>query len=337
MINTVEEAIGQLRHIQLDSQHSPHDIVHMILGGGLSQSVFNISTGVHQRAVEFLCKETGNIRDYPVDSGIIHEDAKGRPYFVKGTESFAVDSRPNEILAMLTVAGVHLESTSAITNRGRERMLADLAETAQQKFRISLEEPGWSLMLFSTYPGPTKEWTNDDGEICSVEKILRNAIARQFGDGACMGTHVIEGVAHAVSKFCLEEDVEPSMLEGTWKDAHEYLSKAIRLIEMNQKEDGSIDRRWYGERKIPHGKKEWKEKAKDVFSRRYHPAKAIVYPTGHCLDALSPLGMFLAPEREWMYRACYVTAKMIQDEWIPLASEIPALSHAVHALKILGD
>ena len=337
MINTVEEAIGQLRHIQVDSQHSPHDIVHMILGGGLSQSIFNISTGAHQRAIEFLCKETGNIRDYPIGGGIIHEDGKGRPHFVAGTESFPVDSRQNEILGTLTVAGVHLESTPVTTNHGRERMLADLAESSQQKFRISATEPSWSLMLFSAYPGPTKEWTNEDGESISVEKILRSAIVWPYGEGACMGTHLIEGVAHAVSKFCLEEDIEPSLLEGTWKDAFEYVGKAIRLMEMNQKEDGSIDRRWFGERKMPHGKKEWKEKAKDLFSRRYHPAKAIVYPTGHCLDALSPLGMFLAAEREWMYRACYVTAKTIQDEWIPLASEISTLSHAVHALKLLGE
>lgn len=337
MINTVEEAIGQVRHIQLDSQHSPHEIAHMILGGGQSQSIFNISTGAHQRALEFLCKETSAIPDYPIAGGIIHEDSGGRPFFVNGNESFPVSIRENELLGTLAVSGVHFESTPVFTNQHRERTLAEVAETAMQTYRTSQAEPGWSLMLFSTYPGATKEWKNESGENMSVEKILAPAIQRPYGEGSCMGTHLIEGVAYAVARFCFEEDVEPSQLEDIWKSSFEYLTKAIALMAMNQQEDGSIDRCWYRERKLPRGRKEWKEKTKDLLSRRYHPARAIVYPTGHCLDAISPLGMFLTSDKDWIYRACYVTAKTIQDDWIPLAAQIPALTHAVHALKVLGE
>ena len=204
------------------------------------------------------------------------------------------------------------------------------------RFVLTPEEQSWSLMLFSVNPGVTAEWRNGKGDLQSVDRILRSLLQREYGSGKCFGSHVIEGVSFSISRFCLENDVEPDRLQGIWKDAYQYVMGATVLMKRNQKEDGSIDRCWYKKGRSPINFKQWREKFKDVASRRFSPAKAIVYPTGHCLDAISPLGMFLT-DREWIDTASYMVADTIESRWIPLAREISPLTHAIHALKLLGN
>jgi len=335
MINTVDEAISQIRHIQLDSEHSPEQILRMILAGGASQSLFNIGRGIHQPALEFLCRETRAIPHYPVPGGIVRDDEKGRPYFSAGTKKFRANEHQNEFLGTLAASGIYF-GTPVTTEQGREFTLADLAVTAMQTYSDSTEEPGWSLMLFSIHPGVTLDWTNERGEIWNTERILRCACRLPFGAGSCFGTHVIEGVAFAVSRYCLEQDCEPNQLEGVWLEAYDYVIRAARWMGKNQKDDGSIPRSWFREKTLPRNTNELRETVKDIVWRRFRPAKAIVYPTGHCLDALSPLSMFLVPAHPWIHAACYITADTIQSQWPRVGSELCAVTHAVHALKLLG-
>jgi len=335
MINTVEDAIGQIRHIQLDSEHSPEQILHMILAGGVSQSLFNVATGGHQPALQFLCRETRKISHYPVSGGIIKDDEKGRPYFSRGVKDFPANEHQNEFLGMLAASGIFF-GTPVTTEQGREFTLADLADVAMKTHSDSVEEPGWSLMLFSLHPGVTSEWTNERGEIWNVERILRAACKLPFGAGSCFGTHVIEGIAFAVSRYCLERACKPNQLEGVWLEAHDYVAHAANLMGKNQKDDGSIPRCWFKEKKYPRTLKEWRESLLDIVSRRFRRARAIVYPTGHCLDALSPLSMFLVPAHPWIHAACYITADTIQSQWLRIGNELCAVTHAVHALKLLG-
>jgi hypothetical protein len=107
------------------------------------------------------------------------------------------------------------------------------------------------------------------------------------------------------------------------------------LMKRNQKDDGSIDRCWFREKTFPRNGMEWKQKAADLLSRRKSPNLAIVYPTGHCLDAISPLAMFLAPEQDWLASATYIVAQTIEMQWIHIGREISAVTHSIHALKHL--
>jgi len=337
IVNTVEDAITQLRHIQLASDYPPKDIAHMILARGPAQNLYSLPQGMHKSALEFLCRDTRNVPNYPIAGGIIKEDDKGRAYFVNGTEKFPCNEHDNEILGMLAAAGVHFPTTLAITNRGDEKTLSDMADRAMQTFERVGNEPGWSLQLFSVYPGVKAEWTNDAGESWTVEKILQEACKIPYGKGSCMGTHVLEGIAFAVSRYCMEQDIEPNDLQGSWLDAYEYVRNAIRLMIQNQRYDGSIDRCWFRKKKVPRSTIEWKEKARDLLSRRFQPARGIIYPTGHCMDAVSSMAMFLTQDRGWIDSACYIMAQTIQTQWVQLGEEISPLAHAVHALKLLDS
>jgi hypothetical protein len=341
MIHTIEETITRLRQIQLDSEHPPQQILHMILARGVSQTVYNVSSGIHQPAVEFLCRETGNIRKYPVMGGIIHQDDKG-PYFTKGTSGFQVNERPNEFLGTFAEAGVNFKSTRILTNRGKEGSLADMAERAMLMFEPDMQmgsesEPSWSLMLFSVYPGVKAEWINAKLQSCSVESILESACDWPYGKGSCFGTHVLEGIADAVSRYCLEKDLEPTQLEGVWKRGWDYVLGAVRLMRKNQREDGTIPRCWFKEKVYPRNVRELNEKIKDISSRHLHPGKSVVYPTGHCLDAISSLSMFLGEDREWIDSACYILAQTVESHWLELCRDISTLTHAVHALRLFMD
>jgi len=335
IIHTIEEAISRLRYIQLDSDFPPEQILHMILAGGPGQPLYNVQEGKFQSALEFLCTGTREIQNYPLEGGIVREDSHG-PYFIQGSHTFRVNKHVNEFLGTMAVAGVHFDTVKIVTDKGTQGTLADLVDSAMERFALTPEEQSWSLMLFSVNPGVSAEWRNRKGELQSVDRILRALIQRDYGSGKCFGTHVIEGVSFSISRYCLEHDVEPDRLQGIWKDAYQYAMGAAALMKRNQKEDGSIDRCWYRKSRSPINFKQWREKLKDVASRRFTPAKAIVYPTGHCLDAISPLGMFLT-DREWIDSASYVVADTIESRWIPLAREISPLTHAIHALKLLGN
>jgi hypothetical protein len=337
MINTIEEAIGRLRYVQLDTEFAPAQILHMILAGGPSQVLYNVETGRFQPALEFLCTETRRMPNYPIPGGIVKEDASGGVYFSKGAESFPANEYLNEFLGTLASAGVSLKNTRVVSDRGNEFTLIDMAENASKKYVESDQEPSWSLMAFSIHPGVSAEWENEAGEKFSVQRILEKACKIPYGQGKCFGTHVLEGIAFAVSRYCLEKDIEPLQLEGVWAQGYEYVRGAIRLIRKNQKDDGSIDRSWFREQRLPRRIPEWKEKFRDLAGVRYTPAKAIVYPTGHCLDAISSLSLFLNSDREWINTACYIVAQTIENQWLQLAKEISPVTHAIHALKILGE
>jgi hypothetical protein len=337
MIHTIEEAISRLRYIQLDSEHSPRDIAHMILAGGSTQPIYNVLRGQFEPAVEFLCKGTREIATYPIPGGVVREE-HGRPFFGKGPgKSFQASEAPNEILGMLAASGLHLPGTAAVTDRGTECTLADLADVAMEDSGLLEGELSWSLHLFSIYPGVTKEWKNRNGELQSVEAMLRHAVQIPYGAGSCFGTLRIGGIAFAVSRYCLEMDAEPAQLSGVWRLAYERVAGAISLMKRNQHDDGSMDRCWFREKTLPRGGAQWKEKLADLAARRSSPALAIVHPTGHCLDAISPLAMFLAPDQEWLASASYIVAQTLETQWIQVATKIPSVTHAIHALKLLGE
>jgi hypothetical protein len=321
IIHTSEQAIGRLPQIQLDSSFALRDIVHMILAGGPSQTLYNLSIGTHQRALDFLCRE----------SAAIHEDTQNRPYFIMDELS----GKLNETMGVLAISDVNFHNSPILTAEKSEGTLEDLADAAAKKFALSPKENSWSLMLFSIFPGVTAEWINDRGEMVSVEKILFEECQIPYGRGACFGTHRLEGVAFSLRRFCLEQDIEPAQLKGQWADAYEYIQGAIRLIKINQREDGSIRRCWFGEKSIPLASLEWREKFRDLVALRISPDEAIIYPTGHCLDAISPMMELFPSDREWVDRACYILGQTIETGWTEIGRKIAPLTHAIHALKLL--
>ena len=337
MIHTIEEAISRLRYVQLDNEFSPRDILHMILAGGSSQVLYNIHKGGFEPAIEFLCRGTREIAAYRVPGGIVREE-QGRPFFSKGAgKSFPASDHLNEFLGTLAYAGIHFLGTGIVTDRGTEGSLADMADAAMERYSLTDEEQSWSLQLFSVYPGVTKDWKNANGELQSAEKILKSMIRQPYGYGSSFGTNALASVSFAVSRFCLEQDVEPSQLEGPWKEAYEYVSGAVSLMRKNQRDDGSFDHAWFRQKSFLRGKAEWSEKLRYYALRRYSQANAIVYPTGHCLDAISPLAMFLAPGQDWIASATYIVAQTIEMQWIQVVRDISSVTRAIHALKLIGD
>jgi hypothetical protein len=59
----------------------------------------------------------------------------------------------------------------------------------------------------------------------------------------------------------------------------------------------------------------------------------VVFPTGHCLDAISSLSIFLSHDRDWIDSACYILAQSVETHWLEVGRDISPLGHAVHALK----
>lgn len=336
MINTIEEAISRLRYIQLDTDFTPQQILHMILAGGSSQKIYNVQSGAFLPAVDFICRGARDLPGYPIPGGLVQEDSKGQPVFTRGTAKFPGNRYENEFLGTLAVAQVNFKSTPITTNHGNQGTLQDMADAANREFTLTSAEPSWSLMLFSDHPGVTAEWHNEQGEMLSVERIVESAIRRPYGIGPCAGTHLLEGVAYATSRFCLSQDVEPAQLTGTWREAYEYLLGATELIHKNQRDDGSVPGSWFKRNKVPLTPREWKEQLKDFVLRKSSPPLALAGTTSHCLDAFSSMSMFLNDDREWIDLACYAVAKTLETDWLALVRDIPALTHGVHALKLLG-
>jgi hypothetical protein len=321
IIHTSENAISRLPHIQPDSSLDGREIAHLVLAGGPNQRLYNLSTGSHQRAVEFLCRE----------AGAIEEDDAGHIYF----QLDRVPERTNEILGLFAVAGVYFPATPVVASTGHQGTLEDLADSAMKTIRADRTEKAWSLMVFSIHPGVTAEWTNDIGEGWSVEQILQTLCLEPYGSGPCFGTHRLEGISFALRRFCLEQDLEPSQLAGVWAESYEYLRGALELMKRNQRQDGSLPRSWFREKSLARTSREWRELLKDVGSLRSGRQEALVHSTGHCLDSVSSLVEFLPDERDWMQSACYILAQTIESHWTSIGRRISSLTHGIHALKLI--
>ena len=335
----IDKAIDLAKELKLTTSHHPWEIQHGILANGTDYKIYD-PWGKEVNALDFLLRGT-NVGWYPIQGGIVREDKNGYPYFIEQEKGLEAEIHVNLFLGEFSTVGIDLDSTTVLTNLGNEYPLRKALERAMlytfpEKLKESKEEPSWLLTSFARYL-PTGSWKNINGEEVRLEDIIGYANELELGFGSCFGTHVMEGIAVAVTKYMGKTGCSPLKLQGPWREAHEKLELGIKLVKKLQREDGSIPRLWFKSDTIPRNLNEFKLALEQLIGATFFKPREILYTTGHTLDWLVQYVPVQILSQEWVVRAVEITARTIANNFHKFLKEVSSLTHAVHALKVYKD
>ncbi|MCI0454247.1 MAG: hypothetical protein L0Y68_04530 [Candidatus Dadabacteria bacterium] len=339
MTSYIDKAIDLVKELDLTTSHHPWEIQHGILANGTD---FKIRDPWDNKinALDFLLHGT-NVEWYPIKGGIVREDKSGYPYFIEKENGLEAEIHQNLFLGEFSTIGIDLDSTKVVTNLGNEYPLRKalkraMLHTFPNKLREIKEEPSWVLTSFARYL-PMGSWKNINGEEVSIEDIVAYTNELELGYGSCFGTHVMEGIAVALTRYIENTGITPHMLRSPWREAYERLETGIQLVKKLQREDGSIPRLWFKSNPIPRNLKDFKLAMEQLIGVIFLKPREILYATGHTLDWLI---QYLPPKtlsQDWVNRIANVTARVIVEYFHKFSKEVSTLTHAAHAIKIYKD
>ncbi len=339
MISYINKAIDLVKELKLTTAHHPWEIQHGILANGTDYKITN-PWGKETNALDFLLRGT-NVEWYPVPGGIVREDEDGYPYFIERIKGLEAEIHQNLFLGEFSTIGVDLDSTTVITNLGNEYPLRKALERAMlytfpDKLREIKEEPSWVITSFARYL-IMGSWKNIKGEEVNLEDIVAYANEFELGFGSCFGTHVMEGIAVAVTKYMEKTERSPLKLQSPWREAHEKLELGIKFVKKLQRENGSIPRLWFKSDLLPRNQHEFRLALEQLIGATFLKPREVLYATGHTLDWLVQYLPAKILSQDWVVKAVEITARTIVENFHKFYKEISPLTHAVHALKIYKD
>jgi hypothetical protein len=335
----IDKAIDLVKELELTTSHHPWEIQHGILANGTD---FKIRDPWDNKinALDFLLRGT-NVEWYPIKGGIVKEDKGGYPYFIEKENGLEAEIHQNLFLGEFSTIGIDLDSTKLVTNLGNEYPLRKLLEGAMlytfpDKLREIKEEPSWVLTSFARYL-PMGSWKNVKGEEVGLEDIVAYTNELELGHGSCFGTHVMEGIAVALTRYMEKTEVTPSKLRSPWREAYERLEIGIQLVKKLQREDGSIPRLWFKSNPIPRNLNEFKLTVEQAIGATFLKPREILYATGHTLDWLIQYLPREVLSQDWVNRIADITARTIVEFFHKFSKGVSPLTHASHALKTYRD
>lgn len=335
----VDKAIDLVKELRLTTNHHPWEIQHGILANGSDYKISDpLGNGIN--ALDFLLHGT-NVEWYPIKGGIIREDEDGFPYFIEKENGLEAEIHQNLFLGEFSTIGLDLDSTTIVTNLGNKYSLRKMLERAMlhtflDKLMKHKEEPSWLLTSFARHL-PMDSWKNINGEEISLEGIVAYTNELELGFGSCFGTHVMEGIAVAVTKYMEKTGTTPPKLQSPWREAYERLELGVQLIKKLQRSDGSIPRLWFKSNPIPKNLREFKLAIEQITGAALLRPREILYATGHTLDWLVQYLPRKILTQDWVIRVVNVTAKTIVESFHKFSKEVSPLTHAAHALKTYRD
>ena len=285
--------------------NTPWVVMHGVVAFEKDLEVLEVATGKKMNAIEYLTRHA------KFEGQLIYQDVKGVPTLMtrgRGDKSFLVQDHVDQFLFAYADAGIGLDH-EILSRSGRKFTVADKLKHAKKGFKDD-QELGWTIVAASTYLPFDEKWKADSGKKYRTEDIMALAIQRDPRRETEGGPHNLYGVAYALDAYLKQG----GKLEGTWKEARDYLDKYVALTKEYQQTDGAF--------------------SGSVFFRASRPRtpRQLVSSTGHALEWLS---VALSPEQlreAWVLKA---VERLVTDmEKFP--TEVfsdGGLYHAAHALR----
>lgn len=328
MKTRIEATLKHVHSRDLETTHSFWTIFHGILGMGFQTTVLDRKTGERINAIQhirsgknlpgkdhvfrglkFLTSKDGvDVRLGPVPEGQGHQDqfiAEMAQWGMKATDTFTIDGKEYTFLdfARLSKARASVKGLDIISYPTGEKAI------------IKGQELGWAILVIAQYYGvDTPPWTNRDGDLISLEDLLRAELKIDMSKAACGGTHSLFGLTW-VYFLHLQKG---GKVEGVWADIDAHLKKYRDLAKKYQNPDGAFSTQYVNE----------PEDIKDPDRR--------INTTGHTLEWLA---LYLTDEelREpWVQESVMALCKMVLDR-SHTAIDTGSLYHATHGLHIYYD
>lgn len=228
---------------------------------------------------------------------------RAHPYSVP----YAFEGHVNQLLAILSMSGLPLDyefetATGPIKMRD---MLANAQKTVNDR-----EEITWTLWALSRYLPPDAQWRNAQGELWSIERMVKLQVDKPLQGSPCGGTHGLFALAHARNIYLRKG----KPLRGVWLEAEQKIRRYTQTARMQQNSDGTLSSNFFKGREY-----------KQDFDKRMESA-------GHILEFL----MIALPQEElsqpWVRRAIEATCRDLMNNRHEYVSCSP-LYHTVNALS----
>lgn len=296
----IDEAIDvtEARYMQADQQ-AAWQIVHGILAYGRNLQIYVDGTLVS--ALDYLL-EGGRLEGWKLRHGERGLDTIVEPGSKSG------QGHEDQWIGYLSLCDIPPDQT--IKHGDRVYTIFDMVTQAQWDIREGMEAT-WTLMALAAYQPVDAEWTASDGQIWTVERVVRMEANEDLAESACGGTHRLTGLTVALNEYL----AQGRPLTGGWKDAEEKIQWSIAKAREYQLPDGGFSSGFF-----------------------FRPASTAdvalqLNTTGHTLEFLTYALTDEQLAEPWVARAAQRVAQLlIQTRDLPV--ECGSLYHAARALQV---
>lgn len=304
LIKQVDEAIETSVRRYLDANvHTPWQIIHGILA--LRHDYELKLNGERVSALGWIANDPVFRGEHWFEK--TPTGGRAHPY----SQAYAFEGHANQFLAYLTMSDLPREHQFKTANG--IITIDDMVRHAQAT-TSNRDEPTWTLWALAHYLTPDSQWTNQQGEAWSIEKLVQLQTKASVYSAACGGTHGLFALSYARNSYI--HSGQP--LRGVWLEADQKIRRYIQEARTLQNSDGMFSASYFQGRKS----------ANDFEGR--------VGPAGHTLEFLM---MGLTEDRlkeDWVRRGVWAISKeLIDRKREPI--ECAALYHALDALVIYRD
>lgn len=219
------------------------------------------------------------------------------------------------------MAEMDMPTTTQLQLADREAMLLDVLRDLSLCFDYA-QESEWVCCGLSRYLS-TPCWRNRFGEDITLDEIVVRLVKREFGSGACFGTHVPMALAviYGLNQKAEHRLIRPEIEERV----RERLKQISKLLTRNQRSDGSWGIDWYHPGSSPSNPPQ----------SYFRGDAGKMAATGHHLEWMTHCPPELRPREEVMAAATLFLVRTLPG----LVDEIeydfhlyPPATHAVRAL-----
>ena len=266
--------------------------------------------GKNVPAIEFLLSG-GSMNGWEVTSGSVLPSTK-RPGVIVKVEpgSFIGQGHTDQWLGYFSQIPLALDRKISVHDQSLT--LLDLARQAQWDVpRNPFKEYSWTLIALTNYFPDEVEWRASDGNLWTLEPLVRYEAQQDLADSACGGMHRLMGLAHAVR---YRKRLKGLFDEG-WAMAKKVVDKSIDSARRFQNSDGSFSTNYTSR------------------AGNSSDLSACISATGHTFEFLSYALENNELDQPWMERAAIRLCAMLEAaEGIDL--ECGGAYHALAGLKL---
>lgn len=217
------------RH-QNTRDNTPWEVMHAIIAYGVDTQLFRDKpNGPLVNAVGWMCY------NYPSAGERILFLNRGK---VDARRGVGVQGHAGQFLAIL--AQSHVKRDYPLKVEGKDFTLADLIEHEKITCEAGTELT-FKLIALMHYLDSDEEWTTQDGQKWSIQRLVREELKAPIRGAACGGTHRLMGFSYAVNKRM--QRGKP--IVGEFRRAQIFIQDYHRYTFSLQNPDGSFSTEWF--------------------------------------------------------------------------------------------
>jgi Ni/Co efflux regulator RcnB len=222
-------AIYYPRHLNT-REHSPWEMMHGIIAYGVDTQLFRgNSKGEEINAIAWMC---------------YNGSCRGEQLFYLNNDHIVARKGPGlqghygQFLAI--IAQCHVKGDYPMSIGGKSFTIQDLVDHEKVDCQAG-EELTFKLIGLMHYLDSDATWMNREGQLWSMQRLVKEELAQPIRGAACGGTHRLMGLSYAVNKRI--QRGQP--VTGEFRRAQIFINDYHRYTFSLQNPDGSFSTDWF--------------------------------------------------------------------------------------------